>query len=95
MSSAFLRARLVDSYVGSTRFYKPHRRAVVSSKRVGMPDRFEFLTNGELRITWDDADLEVAVLVALLDQNVARGGGLFCHGFCLQRNGSDRDAGTF
>jgi hypothetical protein len=48
-------------------------------ERMGMPHGFEFLTNRDLRITRDDADLEVAVLLALRDQHVARSGGLFCH----------------
>jgi hypothetical protein len=56
----------------------------VGGKRVGMPHRLEFLLDRKLRITRDDADLEVAVLIALRDQNVARRGGVFCHDFYLQ-----------
>ncbi|MGH9237311.1 MAG: hypothetical protein ACRD3G_04650 [Vicinamibacterales bacterium] len=57
----------------------------MSGKRVGMPHCFELLLNRKLRITRDDADREVAVLLPLRDQNVARRGGLFCHEFYLKR----------
>ena len=50
---------------------------------VGMAHRLELLPDRELGIAWDDADLGVAVLVALRDQNVPVRGALFCHDFHL------------
>ncbi len=51
---------------------------------VGMAHRLELLPDRELRIARDDADLEVAVLSALRNQNIALRGRLFWHDFYPQ-----------
>jgi hypothetical protein len=59
----------------------------MSGKRVGVSHCLELLPDRKLSITGDDADLEVAVLIALGDQNIARCGSLFCHDFYLKGMG--------